>query len=309
MENIEIIQNKKVLAVQKALPKKLKLNLLPYFMVGPATILFLVFFMIPIFYMIYLSFFSWNMLGSMKFIGIENYVELYKSTEFREVIGNTFQFMITTVSFTIIISLLIALFLKKDNKLNRFMQSAIFSPYVVSLASVAFIWMWLMDSDYGLLNYILKLFGIGGVDWLGDPDVAMTSLSIVNIWKGVGYNTIIFISAMQSIPTYLYEAAKLDSAKPSTMFFKITLPMLSPTLFFLVLMGIISSFKLFETINIMTLGGPLNSTNTLVFFIYNYGFSFYKIGFASAAGVVLMILIGIMTVIYFKMLSRRVHYR
>jgi sn-glycerol 3-phosphate transport system permease protein len=217
--------------------------------------------------------------------------------------------MILTVVFTIVISLLLALFLKNDTKINRLVQGTIFLPYVVSLASIAFIWMWIMDNDYGLLNYVLQVFGQEQINWLGNPDVAMNSLVLVNVWKGIGYNTIIFISAMQSIPTYLYEAAKLDGAKPHTIFFKITLPMLSPTLFFLTLMGIIASFKVFETINIMTLGGPLNSTNTLVYYIYQYGFSFYKIGYASAAGVILMILIGIMTGIYFKMLSKKVYYR
>lgn len=307
MENV--ISNRSEKVVGKVKPKKLNIKFLPYIMVTPATLLFVLFFIVPIFYMIYLSFFSWNMLSDMKFIGIDNFIELYKSTEFREVIINTFQYTITTVSFTIVISLLLALFLKKSTIINRFMQSVIFAPYVISLASIAFIWMWLMDSDYGLLNYILQLFGINTMDWLGDPDVALNSLSLVNVWKGVGFNTIIFISAMQNIPTYLYEAAKLDKAKSSTIFVKITLPMLSPTLFFLTLTGIIASFKVFETINIMTMGGPLNSTNTLVYFIYQYGFSFYKIGYASAAGVILMIFIGIMTIVYFKMLSKKVHYR
>ncbi|MFA9422648.1 MAG: carbohydrate ABC transporter permease [Sedimentibacter sp.] len=309
MENIDVVYNYKTKEVSNLKPQKLKKKVLPYMMVTPAISLFMVFFIFPIFYMVYLSFFDWNMLSDMKFINLENYTKLFSSIEFKQVIINTFHYMILTVFFTIVISLLLALFLKNDTRINRLVQGAIFLPYVVSLASIAFIWMWIMDKDYGLLNYVLQVFGQEQVNWLGNPHVAMNSLVLVNVWKGIGYNTIIFISAMQSVPTYLYEAAKLDGAKPHTIFFKITLPMLSPTLFFLTLMGIIASFKVFETINIMTLGGPLNSTNTLVYYIYQYGFSFYKIGYASAAGVILMILIGIMTAIYFRMLSKKVYYR
>lgn len=132
---------------------------------------------------------------------------------------------------------------------------------------------------------------------------------IVNIWKGTGYYALIFLSALQSIPSYLYEAAELDKANKVTVFFKITLPMLSLTLFFLVLTATIASFKVFETINIMTQGGPVNSTNTLVYYIYEYGFSFYKIGYASAVGVVLMVIVGLLTLLYFGLLHKKVHYQ
>ena len=132
---------------------------------------------------------------------------------------------------------------------------------------------------------------------------------IVSVWKGLGFDTMLFLSALQTIPAYLYEAARLDKARPGSVFRRITLPMLSPTLFFVLLTNIIASFKTFETIGIMTQGGPLNSTNTLAFSIYQYGFKFFKIGYASAIGVALMLLVGAFTLVYFKMLGRRVHYR
>ena len=137
----------------------------------------------------------------------------------------------------------------------------------------------------------------------------MLSLVIVNVWKNLGYYTLIFIAALQSIPKYLYESAELDRANRHRVFLKITLPMISPTIFFMALMGIISSFKTFEAISLMTSGGPANSTNTIVYYLYQQGFTYYKIGYASAVGVVLMLLVGLLTLIYFLVVSKRVHYQ
>ena len=282
---------------------------LPYMMIAPAMIICAVFMIYPIVYMVYLSFFKWNMIGDMKFIGLENYISLFADSDFVKVFLNTCQFTLWTVAGFIVFGLMLALYLNKNTRINRILQSVIFTPYIVPLVSVAFIWMWIMDSEVGLLNYVLNIFGIDSVKWLSDPKVAMYSLIIVNIWKGTGYYSLIFLSALQSIPSYLYEAAELDKAGKITTFFKITLPMLSPTMFFLVLTGTIASFKVFETINIMTQGGPTNSTNTLVYYIYEYGFNYYKIGYASAVGVVLMVIVGLLTLVYFGALQKKVHYQ
>lgn len=282
---------------------------LPYAMITPAMIVCLLFMVYPIIYMIYLSFYKWNMIGEMKFIGIENYISLFTEPEFLQVLFQTCKFTLWTVIGFIVFGLLLALYLNKNTKINRMMQSFIFIPYIVPLISIAFIWMWIMDSEVGLLNYILNLFGIDCVKWLSDPKMAMNSLIIVNIWKGTGYYALIFLSALQSIPSYLYEAAELDKANKFKIFFKITLPMLSPTIFFLVLTATIASFKVFETINIMTQGGPVNATNTLVYYLYEYGFSFYKIGYASAVGVVMMVIVGLLTIVYFGLLQKKVHYQ
>ena len=202
----------------------------------------------------------------------------------------------------------LALHLKKNTRINALLQSFIFVPYITSVVSVAFIWMWLMDSDYGLLNFFLASLGLPAAGWLDDPKVAMSSMILVAVWKGIGYNTVIIVSAMHTIPGHLYEAAALDKTKPVKTFFRITLPMISPTLFFLTLMNGIAAFKVFEQINVMTSGGPMNATNTLVFDIYQYGFKYYKLGYASAQGVVLMAIIGICTLFYFGALTKRVHY-
>jgi len=281
----------------------------PYLMVAPAMSVIAVFSIYPIVYMVYLSFFKWNMMGPKRFIGLQNFVDLIASSEFGQIIGNTLYFVALSVSLSLILSLLVALLLRRNTALNRFLQASIFAPYIISLVSISFIWIWFMDFDYGLLNYVIGLFGLPPVDWLSDPRVSLTSLVIVSVWKGLGFNTLILVSALQTIPAYLYEAALLDKGKPWTVFRSITLPMISPTIFFLALTNIIASFRAFETIAIMTQGGPANSTNTLVYYIYQYGFQFFKIGYASAIGVVMMVIIGAFAIAYFAVLDRRVHYR
>jgi sn-glycerol 3-phosphate transport system permease protein len=241
-------------------------------------------------------------------VGLGNFLELFSNRDFYAVMGNTFKFVFYSVSISMILALLIAVYLKAKTKINAGLQGFVFTPYIVSIVSVAFIWSWLMNSEYGLLNFMLGKIGASGVRWLENANVAMYSMILVAVWKGVGYNVIILISAMHAIPNQLYEAAALDNTKPLKMFFRITLPMISPTLFFLTLMNIIASFKVFDQVYLMTRGGPINATNTIVFDIYQFGFMFYQLGYASAEGVVLMAVIAVCTLVYFAALSKRVHY-
>ncbi|MDC7126077.1 MAG: sugar ABC transporter permease, partial [Spirochaetales bacterium] len=251
----------------------------------------------------------WNMQGAMKFIGFRNYKELFTNLDFRITVSNTFFYMIMNVSLTVVLALALALFLNRDTKFANFLQTLSFTPTVTSLVSISLIWMWIFNTEAGLLNFILSIFHIPPVGWLSDKKVALFSLVLVSVWKGVGFNAILISSSLGSIPGYLYEAAKLDNASKSSIFFNITLKMISPTLFFVILMNIIASFEVFETINVMTQGGPDNATNTLVFSIYKQGFEYYRVGYASAMAVVLMIFVAIITLIYFKVVERQVHYR
>lgn len=281
----------------------------PYFIIFPAILILGIFFIYPILNMIYLSFFEWNLMQDKKFVGFSNFIKLFNDEIFWQVILNSFKYVIFSVFFSIIISIGLALYLKRDSFINRLLQSISFLPYIVSLVSISFIWMWLMDTDYGLLNFFLELIGLPKIAWLDDPKIALNSLIIISVWKSIGYNTIIIISAMKAVPSYLYEAAKLDKSSNFTTFYKITLPMISPTLFFLTLMNIIGSFKVFEPVNLITNGGPINSTNTFVNMIYENGFRFYKIGYASAIGVILMLILSVCTILYFRNLDKFVHYR
>ncbi len=285
-------------------------KLRPYGMVAPAILVFSLFFIYPIFYMIYLSLYDWNFVSPDKaFVGLANFRELLADEDFRKVLGNTSLYTVLVVSLTTGISLLLALWLNRSGWFHGFVQGAIFTPHIISLVSISLLWSWLMDPEYGLLNGILGWAGIGGLPWLSHPDTALLSLVLVAVWKGIGYNALVFIAGLQSIPADIYEAASLDRSRPLTTFRRLTLPMLSPTIFFLVVINMIGSFQVFETIAIMTGGGPVNATNTLVYYIYEYGFRFFKIGYASAAGVILLLIVGVLTLLYFRLLSARVHYR
>ena len=285
-------------------------RLRPYSMVAPAIIIFSVFFIYPIFYMIYLSMFDWNFVSPVKtFVGLDNFREMLTDSDFHQVLRNTTAYTFLTVLLTTGIALVLALWLNRGGWFHGFVQGAIFTPHIISLVSISLLWSWLMDPEYGLLNWIIGLAGFDKLQWLSHPSTALFSLVLVAVWKGVGYNTLVFIAGLQSIPSDIFEAASLDQSKPWTTFRRLILPMLSPTIFFLVVINMISSFQVFETIAIMTQGGPVNSTNTLVYYIYEYGFQFFKIGYASAAGVMLLVIVGVLTLLYFRLLSSRVHYR
>ena len=216
----------------------------PYGMVAPALIIFLIFSIYPIGYMIYLSFHNWDLINPVKqFIGMNNFKDLMNDALFLQVIRNSIVYMIVTVLGSIILGTLLAVFLNKDTKINRILQSVTFAPYVISMVSVAFIWQWIMDADYGLLNYFLNFFGISNIDWLNNTSIAIFSLAVISIWKSLGYNALIILAALKSVPKYIYEAAQIDDTKPMEVFFKITLPMISPSLFFLTIMNIISSLR------------------------------------------------------------------
>ncbi|MEC0111428.1 sugar ABC transporter permease [Paenibacillus taichungensis] len=285
-------------------------KLRPYVLVAPSITIFSIFFLYPIFYMIFLSFYNWDFINPVKeFVGFNNFVELFKDSAFLQVLSNSLNYTLLSVSLSIVISLLLAIWLNREGAWYGFVQGALFSPHIVSLVSVSLVWMWLMDPKFGLLNGLLDMVGLPKLAWLSSPDSSLLSLVLVSVWKGVGYNALIFIAGLQSIPRDVYEASALDEANWWRKFYKITLPMLSPTLFFLIIINLISSFQVFETIAIMTNGGPINSTNTLVFYIYEYGFRYFKIGYASAAGVILLVVVGLLTLVYFKLLSRKIHYQ
>jgi len=286
-------------------------RLRPYAFIAPALLFFAVFFFFPIAYLIYLSFHDWSLLnlGEMEWVGLENFRTLMGDTDFHQVLVNTVIYTVSTVSLGISIAFFLALWLNRKAPLYGFVQAAVFSPHIVSLVSVAMLWMWLMDPQYGLLNAILAYVGLPGYTWLADTNSALVSLVLVSVWKVVGYNTMVFIAGLQSIPRDIYEAAALDRSLAWRTLTRITIPMLSPTWFFLLVINTISSFQVFDTIYIMTQGGPVNSTNMLVFYIYEQGMDFYNGGIASAASVVLLALIGLLTLFHFLFMEKRVHYR
>ena len=214
------------------------------------------------------------------------------------------------VFFSLLLAVLFAMWLERDSAFNRFLQKSMFTPYLISMVSCAYIWSWMYDDEYGILNAMLSLFGLPLSRWLNDADLALFCVAAVAVWKSLGYYLIIVMASVRSIPAEIMEAAELDNTPPFRKFFRITLPMISPQMFFLLITITISSFKVFDVIQVMTDGGPGNATDVIVTYIYRYAFQMNaRVGYASAAGTVLLVILMILTYFYFRILSRRVHYQ
>ena len=205
--------------------------------------------------------------------------------------------------------MLIAVFLNKRKAIYNFTQSVVFTPHIISFVSIATLWMFLMDPQFGILNEVLGLFGIQPLMWLLSEDTSLMSIIIVSIWKSLGYNVLIVMSGLQGIPENLYEAARLDRSGKVNSFFRITLPMLSPTFVFLITTTIISTFSTYDLIKLMTQGGPRNSSNLLVYWIYETGYLHFNVGKAMAGGVMLLLFIGVISIANFSVMNKRAHYQ
>ncbi len=279
----------------------------PYVLIAPAMAGIFLFVMYPVGYLIYLSLFKYNLLNKDKsrFVGLDNFTQILGRGDFYKALWNTTIYTAGVVVLTMLLSLLFAVWLNKKGRFNSIVQAGIFTPHVVSIVSISLVW--LMEPNQGLLNYVLKLVGLPPSDWLQSSKTALMSIIIVSVWQAIGYYTLIIVAALQSISPSIYEAAALDNASKFKVFYKITLPMISPQLFFILIIMTIGSFKVFDTVQVMTGGGPNNATTTLVYYIY--GFRTTNIGYASATGVLLMAVIGLLTFVYFRLLAKKVHYQ
>ncbi|WP_181909365.1 carbohydrate ABC transporter permease [Paenibacillus taihuensis] len=282
----------------------------PYILIAPAIILVSIFSLYPILFALRVSFMNWDtVLGTKEYVGFKNYIIIFKDPVFWKVLRNTLIFAFFTVVIGIVLAFVIGIFLRKNRLSDNLVQSVIFTPNILSAVSVTVMWMWLMDPNVGILNFVLKWLGLPTLKWMMSPDTSLMSIIIVSIWKGLGYNVMIVIAGLQSIPRYIYEAAKLDRAGRWTTLFRITLPLLSPTLFFLLITSIISSFSAFDVVSLMTNGGPENSSNLIVYWIYQIGFLQFNIGKASAGSILFMIMVGIIAVINYAFFNKKVHYQ
>lgn len=302
---------------QKSMKKKKKVNpkrwlsakVPPYLFTMPSIILFLLFIIYPIINMIRLSFFEWNGLTDEKYVGLKNYEYLFNvQIDFKTALMNTAVYTASVVFFLLLFALIFSVWLQKDSRINGWVQRIMFFPHLCSMLAVSVVFSWLMD-EHGLFNAVMEFFNLPGLRWLNDSSTAMMSVVIVAVWKGIGYQALILLSALKSIPTEIYEAAALDNTPPVRKFFRITIPLLSPQLFFMLINITLSSFKVFDSVRVLTGGGPGKSTLVLVYYIYEYAQANLKYGVAAAAGVVLFIFLGILTVIYFRLIGKRVHYQ
>ena len=283
----------------------------PYALIGPAMALMAVFVFYPLADLVYLSFFDYNLIGKKKFAGLGNYkVLFFVKTDFWEALSNTAVYTGTVVVLSLLLAVLFAMWLERDSLVNRFLQKSMFTPYLISMVSCAYIWSWMYNDDSGILNAMLAMFGLPLSRWLNDSHIALFCVAAVAVWKSLGYYLIIVLASVRTIPPEILEAAELDNTSPVRKFFRITLPMISPQLFFLLITITISSFKVFDTIQVMTGGGPGNATDVLVTYIYRYAFEMNaRVGYASAAGTVLLVILMILTFVYFRMLGRKVYYQ
>ena len=256
--------------------------------------------LIPIGEVVVNSFTNFNLFGQRDYIGLANYAALLQDEIFHKSIRNTFAYVIFTLFPSMALGLSIALLLNLKGYRTKLARTAVFLPYIVSMVSVSMIWMLMFDPTIGLFNKVLQWFGAPPKAWLMDPKLALPSIIVMGVWKSVGYSMIIYLAALQGVPGDYYEASQIDGANRWQQFWHITFPLLAPATFFLAVTGLITSFNVFDQVNIMTGGGPVNSTTVIVHQIYQRGFWEFKMGYASAQSVVLLAGVLLITALNWK---------
>ena len=275
----------------------------------PNLLGFAAFTFLPVLAALVISFTDWDLLTPPAWAGFDNYRTLAADPLFRQVLRNTALYVLGTVPLQMALALAVALALNQRIPGQLFFRTAYFMPVVASTVAVALVWRWIFNYDFGLLNSFLYMVGVQDPpNWLGSTRWALVSVIIMSVWQQVGYSMVLFLAGLQGVPQQLYEAAKIDGAGSWARFFFITLPMLSATTFFVLVIGVINSFQVFDQAFIMTQGGPANATNTIVYNIYQNAFQFFNMGYASAMAWVLFAIIFVVTIVQFRMQRRWVNY-
>lgn len=278
----------------------------------------LVFRLGPVVWSFLLSFQRYNPFQGGTWIGLENFKELLEEKDFHQVFFNTVNFTLMYLPLGVITSLLLALLINSRLRGMVLYRAIFFLPVISAVAAIGTIWAWLLNPLYGLVNFLIKTgLGVRGPEWLGNPRSALFTIVLVNVWRTMGYSMVIFLAGLQNIPQELLDAAKVDGAGKLKTFFRVTLPLLSPTTFFVIIITIIRSFQIFDMVYILTapsageggsVGGPANSTNVLVISIFQNAFKFNRMGYGAAQAYVLFLMVAVITLINFKFQKRWVHY-
>ncbi len=277
--------------------------------IGPNLALFGIFTYWPLIYSVYLSTVRWDLISPKKHaVGLKNYRYLLHNEAFHTVLQNTLIFTVASVGASLILGLSIAMLLNQKLRGRDAARAIVFMPTLLSGAAIGMVWVYIFDPRFGLLKNLLDPLGIASPNWLKDTHWALPAIIIVYVWKNLGFATIIFLAGLQAIPKDLYEAATIDGAGPFWRFRSVTLPMLSPITFFLIITSIFSTFESFDIIQVMTRGGPVDATNTLIYYVYQQGFVAFNAGRASAAAVVLFVIMMSITLFQMAVSERRVHY-
>jgi len=282
-----------------------------YLFVLPTVLSFLIFLAIPLVTGLGLAFVSWDFFSTPRFVGLNNFVALSRDRIFATTIRNTAVFAFSATALNVGLGMTIAIGINgiKRSWARSLLRSAYFVPFVVSGVVTALLFQFLLQESLGVVNYYLVRLGFGRVPWLTSSRWAMRSIIMLDVWRAVGFYVLIFLAGLQGIPAELYEAAEVDGAKRWAKVTRITLPLLTPTLFFSLIIALIGSFQVFDAVYVMTDGGPGDATRTIVMYLYRQAFGSYNMGYAAAIALVLFIIILFFTVVQFKMGDKWVFYR
>jgi len=284
-------------------------KILPYLFLVPSAIFLITFTYYPIFRSLYLSFFEHDLwMPEPEFTGLSNYTEVFGDQLFRRVVTNNLVYLIGTIPVLIILSLIIAILINERTKFKQFYEAAIFTPTLIPMAAAAMLWVYMYNPSIGIVNRVLNTFGHPGRAWINSSSTALFSLMVVMIWKNIGYFVILFLAGLQNISNTLYESAKINGANWLQKHIHITLPLITPTLLFVIIVNIIESFRVFDIVHIMTQGGPANSTNVLVYYIYQQVFRFWDFGIGNALTSILLIVLFIIIIFVMRSLRKYVQY-
>ena len=282
----------------------------PYVLIAPAVIIALGTTIYALIYCIYLSFMKWDpIFGTKEFVGLYNYKYIFTDELFLTALKNTIIFMVVTVFIGLVLKVLVGVFLNKNKPFHNLVQTIMFSPYIIASVAVATIFKYMMQPSGGVFNQVLGMLGMEPSLWYMGEDTALMSLAFITIWQGMGYGVLIVISGLRAIPDYVYEAARLDKSSKSKTFFHITMPLLSPTLFYLLVTSSVGAFTTFDIVSMMTDGGPGTATYMLAYYVYMQGIRFMHYGRAMAASVVLLIITSSLSALNFAMAGKKVHYQ
>lgn len=289
--------------------KRVKNTSLVLMFILPAVIPLSVFWIWPMIKAIFMSFTDWDFISSnYNIVGIENYRELFLDDMFFNALKNTFVFTLGTLVPTIAGGLAIAIVLKKKIKGATLYKAIIFSPWITPTVAISIVWSWIFQPEYGFANYILQLLSLPKLQWLQSSDTAMISVVIVTIWKGFGWAMVFYLTALEKVPSYLYEAAAIDGSGAYKKFISITLPLISPTTFFLSIITTINSLQAYDQIQVLTQGGPAGSTRTILYMYYQTAFENFNIGQATAIAIIILLMIGVLSGLQFIASKKWVHY-
>jgi multiple sugar transport system permease protein len=280
-----------------------------YLFLTPFLIFFSIFLVRAVISSVHISFYDWRLLRPRRpYIGLENYVELLHDDIWWQAVRNTIYFAAMTVTGTTVVALAAALAVTRPIRGQSFFRVLLYTPSLMSVGAIGLIWVWLLSTQFGVINYGLSFLGIHPINWLGDPKLVLPALSLTTIWWTFGFPMLIFIAGLQGIPEHLYEAARIDGAGGRQIFFRITLPLLRPTLLFVTVTGVIAHFQVFGQPYIITSGGPGRASYTVIYYLYQMAWVAFRMGYGAAVAVAIAVIMALITAVQFLIISRRVEY-